>query len=61
MAASERTQEISVVHCVEKWYFGHLAQPQACLSSLSNIMLNLLTKNFFDILLLFKLKHAFYI
>ena len=61
MAASEQTQEISVVHCVEKWCFGHLAQPQACLSWLSNIMLNLLTKNFFDILLLFKLKHAFYI
>ena len=26
VAASEQTQEISVVHCVAKWCCGHLAQ-----------------------------------
>ena len=30
VAASEQTQEISVVHCVAKWCSGHLAQ--VCLS-----------------------------
>ena len=54
MAASEQTQ-ISVVHCVAKWYFGHLAQAYL---SCPNTMLNLLTKSKFDISLLFKLKYA---
>ena len=30
VTASEQTQEIYVVHCVEKWCSGHLAQAYLC-------------------------------
>ena len=51
VAASEQTQEISVVHLFF-WSFS------ISLPWLSNIMLNLITKSSFDISLLFKLKYA---
>ena len=54
MAASEQTREISEVH-LAKGIFGSFS---ISLPWLSNIMLNLLTKNSFDISLLFKLKYA---
>ena len=55
MAASEQTQEISVVHCVTKGLFWSFS---TSLPWLSNTMLNLLTKNSSHISLLFKLKYA---
>ena len=50
MAASEQTHEISVIHCVAKVFFGHLAQVY--------VSCPILTKCSFGISLLFKLKYA---
>ena len=55
VVASEQTQEISVVHCMAKGFFWWFS---TSLPWLSNIMLNLLSKNSFNIFIVAQVEHA---